>query len=175
MHRKKSVRNHVSFRPTSRFTARNVLPNAPLSLLSHSLCTHPGTPNTRSVRSHPGTPDTDVTVPLPAKYVAEQATIIRQQISSPQDACPPGIIANDILLEEIFRLQHRLIHLRGNLGKEHMIRRRVTNLCRKNLSSSLTSNQVTTSSSVQDALEEMDRMRLDIHNLKVELSRHLNF
>ena len=111
MHRKKSVRNHVSFRPTSRFTARNVLSNAPLSLLSHSLRTHPGTPNTRSVRSHPGTPDTDVTVPLPAKYVAEQATIIRQQISSPQDGCPPGVIANDILLEEIFRLQHRLIHL----------------------------------------------------------------
>lgn len=175
MHRKKSVRNHVSFRPTSRFTARNVLSNAPLSLLSHSLRTHPGgTPHTRSVRSHPGTPDTDVTVPLPAKYVAEQATIIRQQISSPQDGCPPGVIANDILLEEIFRLQHRLIHLRGNLGKEHIIRRRVTNLRRKTLSSSLTSNQVT-SSSVQDALEEMDRMRLDIHNLKVELSRHLNY
>ena len=174
MHRKMSVRNHVSFRPTSRFTARDVLSNAPLSLLSHSLRTHPGTPNTRSVRSHPGTPDTDVTVPLPAKYVAEQATIIRQQISSPQDACPPGIIANDILLEEIFRLQHRLIHLRGNLVKEHIIRRCVTNLRRKNLSSFLTSNQVT-SSSVQDALEEMDRMRRDIHNLKVELSRHLNY
>ena len=131
MHRKTPVRN-VSLRPKSRFTARNVLSNAPLSLLSHSLHTHPGTPNTRSVRSHPGTPDTDVTVPLPAKYVAEQATIIRQQqITSPQDRCPPGVIANDILLEEIFRLQHCLIHLRGNLGKEHIIRRRVTNLCRK--------------------------------------------
>ena len=164
----------MSFRPTSRFTARNVFPNAPLLSLSHSLRTHPGTPTTRSVRSHPGTPDTDVTVPLPAKYVAEQATIIRQQVSSPQDGCPPGVIANDILLEEIFNLQHRLIHLRGNLGKEHIIRRRVTNLRRKNLSSSLTSSQVT-SSSVQEALEEMDRMRLDIHNLKVELSRHLHY
>ena len=141
----------------------------------HSLRTHPGsTPTTRSVRSHPGTPDTDATVPLPANYVAEQATIIREQLSSPQDGCPPGVIANDILLEEIFNLQHRLIHLRGHLGKEHIIRRRVTNLRRKKLSSSLTSNQVT-SSSVQDALEEMDRMQLDIHNLKVELSRHLHY
>jgi hypothetical protein len=126
------------------------------------------------VRSHPGTPDTDVTVPLPAKYVAEQATIIRQQISSPQDGCPPGVVANDVLLEEIFRLQHRLIHLRGNLGKEHITRRRVTKLRRKKLSSSPTSNQVT-SSAVQDALEEMDRKRLDIHNLKVELSRYLKY
>ncbi len=126
------------------------------------------------MRFHPGTPDTDVTVPLPAKYVAEQATIIRQQVSSPQDGCPPGVIANDILLEEIFNLQHRLIHLRGHLGKEHVIHRRVTNLRQKKLSSSLTSNQVT-SSSVQDALEEMDRMQLDIHNLKVELSRHLHY
>ena len=172
MHRKKPVRK-VSFRPTSRFTARNVFHNSPLSSLSHSLRTHPGTPSTRSVRSHPGTPDTDATVPLPANYVAEQATIIREQLSSPQDGCPPGVIANDILLEEIFRLQHQLIHLRGNLGKEYIIRRRITNLCRNNLSSPLTSNQVI-SSSVQDALEEMDRMRLDIHNLKVELSRHLN-
>ncbi len=98
------------------------------------------TPTTRSVCSHPGTPDTDVTVPLLAKYVAEQATIIWQQVSSPQDRCPPGVIANDILLEEIFNLQYRLIRLRGNLGKEHIIRRRVTNLRRKNLSSSLTSS-----------------------------------
>ncbi len=134
----------------------------------HSLRTHPGTPTTRSVRSHPGTPDTDVTVPL------LQATIIWQQVSSPQGGCPPGVIANDILREEIFRLQHQLIHLRGNLGKEYIIRRRVTNLCQKNLSSSLTSNQVT-SLLVQDAFEEMDRMRLDIDNLKVEQSRHLNY
>jgi hypothetical protein len=130
MRRKKPVRN-VSFRPKSRFTARSIFTNAPLSSLSHSLRTHPGTPNTRSVRSHPGTPNTDVTVPLPAKYVAEQATIIRQQISSPQDGCPPGVVANDVLLEEIFRLQHQLIHLRGNLGKEHITRRRVTKLRRK--------------------------------------------
>ena len=115
MHRKKPVRN-VSFRPKSRFTARSVFSNAPLSSLSHSLRTHLGTPNTRSVRSHPGTPDTDVTVPLPAKYVAEQATIIRQQISSPQDRCPPGVIANEILLEEMFRLQHRLIQLSRHLN-----------------------------------------------------------
>ena len=125
MHRKKPDRK-VSFRPTSRFTARNVFHNSPLSSLSHSLRTHPGTPSTRSMRSHPGTPNTDVTVPLPAKYVAEQATIIRQQISSPQDGCPPGVVANDVLLEEIFRLQHQLIHLRGNLGKEHIICRHLT-------------------------------------------------
>ena len=85
----------------------------------HSLRTHPGTPTTRSVRSHPGTPDTDATVPLPANYVAEQATIIRQQISFTQDGCPHSIIANTILMEEIFRLQNRLILLRGKLGKEH--------------------------------------------------------
>jgi hypothetical protein len=129
MHRKKPVRN-VSFRPKSRFTARSIFSNAPLLSLSHSLRTHPGTPNTRSVRSHPGTPDTDVTVPLPAKYVAEQATIIRQQISFTQDGCPPSIIANSILMEEIFRLQNRLILLRGQLGKEHkhIFRRRVTNI-----------------------------------------------
>ena len=174
MHRKKPVRN-VSFRPKSRFTARSVFSNAPLLSLSHSLRTHPGTPNARSVRSHPGTPDTDVTVPLPAKYVVEQARIIRQQqITSPQDRCPPGVIANEILLEEIFRLQHQLIQLRGSLGKDHVIRRRVTKLCGKNLSSSLTSNQVT-SSSIQDALEEMDHIQLDIHNLQVDLSRHLNY
>jgi hypothetical protein len=173
MHRKKPVRN-VSIRPKSRFTAHSVCSNAPLSSLSHSLRTHLGTPNTRSVRSHPGTPDTDVTVPLPAKYVAEQATIIRQQISSPLDGCPPGFVGKDVLLEEIFRMQNWLIHLRGNLGKEHITRRRVTKLCRKKLSSSPTSNQVT-SSAVQDALEEMDRKRLDIHNLKVELSRYLKY
>jgi hypothetical protein len=126
------------------------------------------------VRSHPGTPDTDVTVPLPAKYVAEQATIIRQQISSPLDKCPPGFVGKDVLLEEIFRMQNWLIHLRGNLGREHIICRRVTNLRQKSMSSSLTSNQVTFSS-VQDVLEEMDRMRLDIHNLKVKLSKHLNY
>ncbi len=127
-----------------RFTARNVFSMAPLSSLSHSLRTHPGTPNTRSVlSSHLGTPNTDVTVRLPAKYVAEQATIIWQQISSPQDGCPPGVIANDILLEEIFCLQHRLIHLRGNFGKKNIIRHRVTNVRRKKLSSSITSNQGT--------------------------------
>jgi hypothetical protein len=69
------------------------------------------------VRSHPGTPDTDVTVPLPAKYVAEQATFIRQQqITSPQDRSQPGVIANEILLEEMFRLQHRLIQLSRHLN-----------------------------------------------------------
>jgi hypothetical protein len=167
------VRNVLS-RSTTRCTAHNVFLDAPFMFLLHSLRPHPGTPSTQSLRSHPGTPDTNVTVPLPARYVAEQATIIWQQISSPQDGCPPGVIANNILLEEIFRLQHRLIHLRGNLGREHIIRRCVTNLRRKSMSSSLTSNQVT-SSSVQDVLEEMDRMRLDIHNLKVKLSKHLNY
>jgi hypothetical protein len=126
------------------------------------------------VLSHPGTSDTDITFPLLAGYVAEQATIIWQQISSPEDGCPPSVIAADVLIEEIFRLQHQLIHLRGNLGKEHIICHRVTNLHQKSMSSHLTSNQVT-SSAVQDALEEMDCMRLDIHNLKVELSKHLNY
>ena len=77
---------------------------------------HPGTPGTRSRSVHPhlGTPDTDVTVPLPARYVTDQATIIRQQISSTQDGCSPSIIANSILMEEIFCLQNRLILLRGS-------------------------------------------------------------
>ena len=123
------VRNVLS-RSTKRCPAHNVFPNAPFSSPLHSLHPHPGPPGTRSVRSHPGTPDTDVTVPLPARYVAEQATIIRQQISSTQDRCPPSIIANSILMEEIFRLQNRLILLRGQLGKEHnhIFRRCVMNI-----------------------------------------------
>ena len=68
------------------------------------------------MHSHPGTPDTHVTVPLPVRYVSDLATIIRQQISSTQVGCPPSIIANSILMEEIFRLQNRLILLRGQLG-----------------------------------------------------------
>ena len=169
------VRN-VLRRSTKRCPAHKIFPNTQFLSPFRSPHPHPGTPGTRSRSVHPhlGTPNTDVTIPLPARYVSDQATIIRQQISSPQDGCPPGVIANDILLEEIFRLQHRRIHLRGNLGKEHIICRHVMNLRRKSMSSSLTSNQVT-SSSIQDALEEMDHIQLDIHNLQVDLSRHLNY
>ena len=169
------MRNVLS-RSTKRCPAHNVFLNAQFLSPFRSPHPHPGMPSTRarSGHSHPGTPDTDVTVPLPARCVAEQATIIRQQISSTQDGCPPNIIANSILMEEIFRLQNRLIVLRGQLGKEHkhIFRCRVTNIRRKNLSSCPISNQVT-SSAIQDVLEEMDRIRLDIHNLKVELSKHL--
>ncbi len=128
------VRNVLS-RSTKRCTAHNVFPNAPFLSPLHSLHPHPGPPGTGSMRSHPGTPDTNVTVPLPARYVAEQATIIWQQISSTQDRCPHSIIAHTILMEEIFCLQNRLILLRGKLGKEHkhIICRRVTNIHRKNI------------------------------------------
>ena len=170
------VRNVLS-RSTKRCPAHNVFLNAQFLSPFRSPHPHPGMPSTRarSGHSHPGTPDTDVTVPLPAKYVAEQATIIWQQISSTQDGCPHSIIAHTILMEEIFCLQNRLILLRGK-GKEHkhIFRRHVTNIRRKNMSSSPNSNQVT-SSAIQDVLEEMDRIRLDIHNLKVELSKHLNY
>ncbi len=78
-------------------------------------------------------------------------------------------------MEEIFRLQNWLILLRGK-GKEHkhIFRRHVTNIRRKNMSSSPNSNQVT-SSAIQDVSKEMGRMRLDIHNLNVELSNHFNY
>jgi hypothetical protein len=169
------VRNVLS-RSTKRCPAHNVFLNAQFLSPFRSPHPHPGMPSTRarSGHSHPGTPDTDVTVPLPARCVAEQATIIRQQISFTQDGCPPSIIANSILMEEIFRLQNRLIVLRGQLGKEHnhIFRRRVTNIRQKKMSSCPISNQVTYSA-IQDVLEEMDRIRLDIHNLKVELSKHL--
>ena len=154
------VRN-VLRRSTKRCPARNVFPNAKFLSPLRSPHPHPGTPGTRSRSVHPrlGTPDTDVTVPLPARYVAEQATIIQQQISSTQDGCPPSIIANSMLMEEIFCLQNWLILLRGQLGKEHnhIFRRRVTNIRRKKLSSCPISNQVT-SSAIQDVLEEMDRI-----------------
>ena len=123
---------NVLRRSTKHCPTHNIFPNAQFLSPFRSPHPHPGTPGTRSrsVHPHPGTPDTDVTVPLPARYVAEQATIIRQQISSTQDGCPPSIIANSILMEEIFRLQNRLILLRGQLGKEHkhIFRRRVTNI-----------------------------------------------
>ena len=103
------VRNVLS-RSTKRCPTHNVFPNAQFLSPFRSPHPHPGMPSTqaRSGHSHPGTPDTDVTVPLPARCVAEQATIIRQQISFTQDGCPPSIIANSILMEEIFRLQNRL-------------------------------------------------------------------
>ena len=128
------MRNVLS-RSTKRCPAHNVFLNAQFLSPFRSPHPHPGMPSTqaRSGHSHPGTPDTDVTVPLPARCVAEQATIIRQQISFTQDGCPPSIIANSILMEEIFRLQNRLIVLRGQLGKEHnhIFRRRVTNIRQK--------------------------------------------
>ena len=68
-----------------------------------------------------GTPNSDATVPLPARLVAEQARIICQQINTLPNSCPPGILANNILMEEIFHLQHRLIHLRDNLGKDYSL------------------------------------------------------
>ena len=171
------MRNVLS-RSTKRCPAHNVFLNAQFLSPFRSPHPHPGMPSTRarSGHSHPGTPDTDVTVPLPARCVAEQATIIRQQISFTQDGCPPSIIANSILMEEIFRLQNRLILLRGQLGKEHkhIFCRHVTNIQQQNMSSCPISNQVT-SSAIQDVLEEMDRIRLDIHNLNVDLSKHLNY
>ena len=168
------VRNVLS-RSTKRCPAHKIFPNTQFLSPFRSPYPHPGTPGTRSVHSHPGTPDTDITVPLPARYVAEQATIIWQQISSTQDGCPHSIIAHTILMEEIFRLQNRLILLRGQLGKEHkhIFRCRVTNIRQKNSSCPI-SNQVT-SSAIQDVLEEMDRILLDIHNLNVELSKHLTY
>ena len=168
--------HNVLSRSTKQCTARNVFPNAPFSSPLHSPHPHPGTPGTRSVHSHPGTPDTDVTVPLPARYVSEQATFILQQISSTQDKCPPSIIANTILMEEIFRLQNWLILLRGQLGKEHkhIFCRRVTNIRQQNMSSCPNSNQVT-SSAIQDVSQEMNSIRLDIQTLNVELSKHFNY
>ena len=109
------VRN-VLRRSTKCCPAHNIFPNAQFLSPFCSPHPHPGTPGTRSRSVHPhlGTPDTDVTVPLPARYVTDQATIIWQQISSTQDGCPPSIIANSILMEENFCLQNRLILLRGS-------------------------------------------------------------
>ena len=108
------MRNVLS-RSTKRCPAHNVFLNAQFLSPFRSPHPHPGMPSTRarSGHSHPGTPDTDVTIPLSARYVSDQATIIRQQISSTQDGCPPSIIANSILMEEIFRLQTLFILILG--------------------------------------------------------------
>ena len=62
-----------------------------------------------------GTPDSDVTVPLPARYVVDQARSIRLQISTPLHQRPHAALADQILIDEIDRLEeqcHLMIHRR---------------------------------------------------------------
>jgi hypothetical protein len=54
-----------------------------------------------------GTPDSDVTVPLPARYVVDQARSIRLQISTPLHQCSQSVLANQILIDEIDRLEEQ--------------------------------------------------------------------
>ena len=147
----------------SRCTHHNVSCNASLS-----------SPSWSAYDLWVGTPNSDATVPLPARLVTEQARIICQQITTLPNSCPPGVLANNILMEEIFHLQHWLIHLRGNLGKGYSLQHHTTRLCRKDTSSSTKSNQVK-SSATQEAEDEIDRIQLDVHLLKAELSKHLTF
>ena len=54
-----------------------------------------------------GTPDSDVTVPLPARYVVDQARSIRLQISTPLHQRSHAALANQILIDEIDRLEEQ--------------------------------------------------------------------
>jgi hypothetical protein len=121
------------------------------------------------VRSHPGTPDTEVTVPLLARYVAEQATIILQQISSPQDGFAPSVLADEILTGAIVCLEHQITCLRENLrGEQHL------NNCKysrpRTRSLSRASAQVA-SLAVKDAEQEIARIQLDNNYLQIQLSK----
>ena len=60
-------------------------------------------------------PDSDVTVPLPARYVVDQARSIRLQISNPLHQRCHAAVADQILSDEIVRLEeqrHLLNHCR---------------------------------------------------------------
>ena len=95
---------------TASISKKLLLPNQSTQRNTHSCtCDSPisSRPH-RSVNCFNGcTPDSDVTVPLPARYVVDQARSIRLRISTPLHQRPHAALANQILIDEIDRLEEQ--------------------------------------------------------------------
>ena len=116
------------------------------------------------------TPDTDVTVPLPPRYVAEQARILRWQISNPQNTAFAHSVqaltkTEDTLNDQILHLEQRIARLRANLPEELEIMHRMTFCPRRRFCYGRYDEFAALE--VQETKQKIDRIQLDINELKV--------
>ena len=98
---------------TASISKKLIFPNQSTRSATHpSACDSPITSRHRSANCFIGsTPDSDVTVPLPARYVVDQARSICLQMSTPLHQRLHASVADQILTNEIVHLeeQHQLM------------------------------------------------------------------
>jgi hypothetical protein len=119
------------------------------------------------------TPDTDATVPLPPQYVAEQARILRRQISNPQNACALSVQAltkmEDTVNDQILHSEQRISCLRANLPEELEIICRMTSCPRRRFCYGRYDEFAALE--VQETEQKIAQIQLDINKLMTGLCK----
>ncbi len=94
---------------TASFSKKLIFPNQSTCSVTHpSACDSPITSRYRSANCFIGSaPDSDVTVPLLARYVVDQARSIRLQMSTPLHQRRNAAVADQILTKEIVCLEEQ--------------------------------------------------------------------